>query len=249
MNAVLYKYFSLERITFFDNRMVRFTQPSAFNDPFEFLPVEKFTSDFEKVDISNDKPEFHQIDVETRLLISKRASLQIASMIQNYLVGTHDSLGVFCLSENWDNILMWSHYAGNHNGFVVGFDTNHSFFKDFEFSLKPIIYSSDRPNFSVSDFERNVIYTKSDIWEYEKEWRICKDSSKCDKTIDDKIHLFKIPEDAIQSIFIGCKVNEDEINSIKVKLKNWNKIPNIYQIHLHPKKYDIVAVQFEQNEL
>lgn len=249
MSTVLYKYFSFERITFFDNLLVRFTQPSAFNDPFEFLPVEKFTSDFEKIDISNNKPEFHRIDEKTQQLISIRASIQISSMIQNFLVGTHDRLGVFCLSENWDNILMWSHYAGNHNGFVVGFDINHSFFKDFEFPLKPIIYSSNRPDFSVSDFERNVIYTKSDIWRYEKEWRICKDSSKSYKTIDSKIHLFKIPEDAIQSIFIGCKVSEEETNLIKAKLKEWNSPPNLYQVHLHPKRYDIVAVQFEPSEL
>ena len=39
---ILYKYFPPERISFLDNRLIRFTQPSHFNDPFEFLPVEEY---------------------------------------------------------------------------------------------------------------------------------------------------------------------------------------------------------------
>lgn len=37
---------------------------------------------------------------------------------------------VLCLSKNKDSILMWSHYAQNHTGVVIGFDKNYRFMKN-----------------------------------------------------------------------------------------------------------------------
>ncbi|KNE87154.1 hypothetical protein PSTG_19467, partial [Puccinia striiformis f. sp. tritici PST-78] len=38
------------------------------------------------------------------------------------------SIGIFCLSEKPDSELMWSHYADSHQGFVIEFETECSFF-------------------------------------------------------------------------------------------------------------------------
>ena len=35
---------------------------------------------------------------------------------------------LLCLSEVRDSILMWGHYPDNHQGFAVGFDSDHPFF-------------------------------------------------------------------------------------------------------------------------
>src|SRR5207302_2679902 len=37
-------------------------------------------------------------------------------------------IGVLCLTEVPDSQLMWSHYAGSHKGFVIEFDSQHSYF-------------------------------------------------------------------------------------------------------------------------
>jgi hypothetical protein len=50
----LYKYFPRERIDFISKRMVRLTPPSAFNDPFDMLPIGKVTIPDEQ-DISADE--------------------------------------------------------------------------------------------------------------------------------------------------------------------------------------------------
>ena len=52
-------------------------------------------------------------------------------------------IGVACFSEANDNILMWSHYANNHEGFCLEFDTRYLPFKlkKTERLLK-VIYSS-----------------------------------------------------------------------------------------------------------
>jgi len=31
--------------------------------------------------------------------------------------------GIIALSSRWDSILMWSHYANNHKGYCIGFDS------------------------------------------------------------------------------------------------------------------------------
>lgn len=39
MADVLYKFFPPERLTALQNRLVRFTPPEEFNDPFDIAPV------------------------------------------------------------------------------------------------------------------------------------------------------------------------------------------------------------------
>ncbi|MCV2884796.1 DUF2971 domain-containing protein [Aestuariibacter sp. AA17] len=38
------------------------------------------------------------------------------------------NIGILSLSKTNENLLMWSHYAQNHQGFVIGFNEEHDFF-------------------------------------------------------------------------------------------------------------------------
>ena len=94
---------------------------------------------------------------------------------------------VACFCEEPTNILMWSHYANKHTGFCVEYDFKALFEKfDFDQSFCPVVYSKKRvsvvaPNKIKKNFykgyDSNIIYcmdsvfTKSNIWSYEKEWR------------------------------------------------------------------------------
>ncbi len=37
-------------------------------------------------------------------------------------------IGALSLSETFSNVLMWSHYASQHRGYVIAFDASHAFF-------------------------------------------------------------------------------------------------------------------------
>ena len=39
MNSIIYKYLLAERKTYFEDELLRFTQPRYLNDPFECLPA------------------------------------------------------------------------------------------------------------------------------------------------------------------------------------------------------------------
>ncbi|MDR3611882.1 MAG: DUF2971 domain-containing protein [Ignavibacteriaceae bacterium] len=117
-----------------------------------------------------------------------------AKSLQNQM----SEVGVFSLSEDPTNMLMWSHYSDNHKGLAIGFlQTPDSKLSDDKF-CRPIIYS-DEPNkfdfnkghiaglvyskdeegsvksmsyISIDDVQvQKALFTKTTVWAYEKEWR------------------------------------------------------------------------------
>lgn len=151
----LYKYFSYERYEFIANREIRFTQPSALNDPFEFRPhISSFGDDSEVWDVAYreaikhvekafaDNPQKYQnlsfdqfillnqekIELMTQeavIKLSPEVNRKMGEAIRNY---ADENLGILSLSAKSDNLLMWSHYSSSHQGFVVEFDLETKFF-------------------------------------------------------------------------------------------------------------------------
>jgi hypothetical protein len=124
-----------------------------------------------------------------------------------------DKIGLLSLSEVPDNILMWSHYSLNHTGFAIGFDTE-SLSEDYDFDyLEPINYQLDYPLIqgveeTTSQFHKKFFY-KSELWEYEKEWRISKNHIPK--------RLIKLYPQTINQIILGCSASSKmEAQIIKV---------------------------------
>ena len=104
----IYKYFSLERGTNFLNLpLMRISTSNSLNDPFE---SEYARSDLKAIEeIYRKKYENHW---------------------QAYLKKFQD-YGIISLTTNNNNLLMWSHYADEHKGIVIGFDINENNPSDF----------------------------------------------------------------------------------------------------------------------
>jgi Protein of unknown function (DUF2971) len=97
---------------------------------------------------------------------------------------------------------MWSHYANCHKGICIGFDT-HIIFELIAGGIEPVTYQKELPSFSLFEppmsFSHKLLSTKSDVWEYEKEFRIIK-SKYARKTI-------KLPPEAIVNLIFGCQMD------------------------------------------
>lgn len=92
---------------------------------------------------------------------------------------TSKSMGVFCLAEHIDSVLMWSHYASNHTGIAIQFDFRGQtrcdllpIWKVRYQSKRPIIRDlhSSNPELPIAD----ALAIKADFWRYEGEWRAMK---------------------------------------------------------------------------
>jgi hypothetical protein len=181
----LYKYFSGSR-NFFENRRIRFSPRAALNDPFEIRPSVKSMAMFLHSDDSFCDDGYDAI--------LKR----VKDDQENYFdddngIPMLNQLGVLCLTESKRNLLMWSHYANSHKGYVVGFDVSHDFFNNYRRTnfwreyenigkVLPVKYESYRTE-SVYCFTEWYFH-KSDDWIYEKEHRLVLPLVSCDLVIE-----------------------------------------------------------------
>jgi len=96
------------------------------------------------------------------------AFFQKAKLRHNELI---KKWGVYCLAERSDNLLMWSHYGASYSGVCLELESS-----CFEY-LSKVKYQSDRPiirwleNTTISESSIKGLFTKSDHWAYEEEWR------------------------------------------------------------------------------
>lgn len=84
---------------------------------------------------------------------------------------------IVCASLVDDSILMWSHYADNHTGVVLEFDTGEPPFSEIgNDSILTVKYSDRKPDYTHFDYGNGfkeemyrVAATKATDWAYEKE--------------------------------------------------------------------------------
>lgn len=156
-----------------------------------------------------------------------------------YLVG--------CLSSDFKNRLMWSHYADCHKGFCIEYD-----FKDVDKMkngqhLLPILYEDKRPQFpwgilikqsesSMKDAQKKVLLsllTKDKVWSYEKEWRILMQKQTNSELI--------MPP--ITCVYLGARIDNESKNAI-INIANKYNIP-VKQMQLDRVTYDLHAEDVE----
>jgi hypothetical protein len=247
------------------NNMVRFTQPSELNDPFESAFLIKGQSEREAFvapmrDIlrsmliaRGDDPDGAGMS-EFMDSVMGRVEKRTEALFSPQMLGknladlVNRSQGVFSMSRVNDNLLMWSHYASSHAGFVLGLDETHEFFHHDNVRGKPtcpqnVVYSSLRNAAQVVDFERELLYRKSIDWAYEEEVRLVKDFEIDIPKIRgyplDKVHLYCLPSECIKEVYIGAnmtKPNRDDvlelISSRKIKAK-------VYDAYISSEKYEL----------
>ncbi|WP_434120395.1 DUF2971 domain-containing protein [Pseudomonas fortuita] len=174
----LYKYQSVTQHSLLSlvQNTVWMSTPASFNDPFDCainLDSKKLAesvshavgiaSQGKVVDSSLEQPKPEDEAAYLQLRESLRAQMQ--------------SIGVLCLSETPDEILMWSHYAENHKGFCVEYRVDDACV--LKKLAQPVRYTDTYPSLSLKnlpgDAEENFIdvcvHTKAKQWSYEREWR------------------------------------------------------------------------------
>ncbi len=132
----------------------------------------------------------------------------------------NEQLGIFCLTEDPLNLLMWAHYGDNHRGVVIEFDETHPFFtrrkgpRDDLRHFRQVTYTEHRPSVFLSRSDAvQLFYCKSIDWSYEREWRLITPLTDATKTIDNPdglpICLFEVPSDAVRGLIFGCRSSTD----------------------------------------
>lgn len=166
--------------------------------------------------------------------------------LKNCMDTIKDAVKVVCLSEVYDSMLMWSHYAQNHTGYCIEyyFDEKDMFYKH----LYPVVYTKHRYIITKSDILENTewIYRttcrKSDVWSYEKEWRII--TANFNKVMPQKLeypngkYVFDLKKN-IKAFYLGAKIEKNFKDEI-VQFGEKNGI-NVYEMNLSLNTYELTA--------
>ena len=212
----LYKYRSLYKE---DGSLNKFTWKLLFNG-------EIYLSDFESLndpcegqiipryrDITKEKilkihpwlatmPYFNDIDWKSEEVVTRIQDILTPSIKEKL-----KKYGVFCVSSDCENDLLWAHYADSHKGICVGFDID-KLEKISGYKIYPVKPEQKRPEVEFSDDESHyknflikMLTTKPMCWKYEKEYRMVALSPQ-----KRNICCFG----AIKEIYLGCRIEKNK---------------------------------------
>lgn len=160
-----------------------------------------------------------------------------------------ENVKVVCLSELYDSVLMWSHYAKNHTGFCIeyNFDERDVFYEH----LYQVVYTNDRYAVHDTDLKSNnpdwiykAICQKADAWSYEKEWRIVIPNYNVVRSQvleQPKNQVALNVKNNIKAFYLGSKISDEHKNEI-IQFGKANATP-VYQMVLSSKSYELKAQQ------
>lgn len=243
----LYKYGRLNQRSkkLFSKPKIWFSCRSGLNDPFEFRPgftleggtkeqiIEYFLPMLQKA-YPHMSPQDRYAKAEDGYLKGYHKDPQALKDMQEELIQKVErEIGLYCLSEVPDSILMWSHYANNHKGYCLEFDaTENTPFG----TAEKVIYENEYPiyehfNTSSEKLDELLFFTKYKGWEYEKERRLI--------DIKNGSGWRTYPSELLKGVIFGVRMPDDD----KAKIRGWvsrrGHAVQFYQAEQHDGKYSI----------
>lgn len=257
---IVYKYVVPERIDVIENGCIRFTQAAALNDPFEMHPCfTLFNESLEgllRMRLRQEEGHFNAHSmVIGEIIIPKKVREHILEF-QRIQGRSYPMLSV---TKKRNNLLMWSHYANAHRGFVIGFDIDNPFFRHQEprrmTLLMGVTYSPERfilPRFEEAmtrEVYEQTLLRKSVYWTYEEEFRMFADPNDADivKKGNDglDIYLFKFPPECLKEIIFGHQMQASLKQRTSDIVSGRYLNVELFEAHLSETNFDLDIVPYD----
>lgn len=216
--------------TFTDfNELSRATVRTIHPQLFEKVPADKLTIEFKERIIASDNPWREVMSSLLEVNPQKEMVIEAIEGAMNHLnegmaranLGkAKDSFKLCSFSENVNSMLMWSHYANYHKGFCIEYPIKELSFGDYVSRfMYPVIYSdkifdnTDQVILGPGHEKFNVLrmnlagLTKSDVWSYEKEWRLLFSSG-----ILKEPQTWKMPKP--RKVYLGANISAGDQDSV-----------------------------------
>jgi len=154
---------------------------------------------------------------------------------------------IFCLSERNNDILMWSHYSNSNQGFCLGYDSNKlkSFFEQ-KFNenseLLKVHYFDEYPEIKPyigksNDYIIKRLASKSNIWSYEKEWRLI--------IYNPKKPVIQISNEIVEEIILGSCVSENTEKKILTIQRKEYPHAKVFKVEPDDSEFKLNVIPYE----
>lgn len=143
---------------------------------------------------------------------------------------------VSCFTQNYDNELMWAHYANSHEGICIEYDSHKFLSYINSLSIKPVVLKVH-----YKESLKPVLMDGKDIRGALMEWLLNKSISYAYEKEIRFLFLNKkgvgnpvpIPKNVIKSIYLGNKIREIDRNDIVSYIKSEKLDINVYKMGLN----------------
>jgi hypothetical protein len=148
-------------------------------------------------------------------------------------------IGICCFAGTNESILMWSHYADNHNGFCLEFRTNKS-----SKGINPLNVAY-KNSFVQANYHKHrddaithLLYSKSVFWKYEGELRsiitnVKSESNRC----------VAYDRDELTAVYLGSRCRPEIIEKIKYIVKHYHGGVKLLKANLSQNSF---AIKWEE---
>jgi hypothetical protein len=233
--------------------MIRFSQVSALNDPFESRAVvvttemvgdliaelnqglDELVASYGSESLTEDDLALvHQTRTHTEQCTRARGAPE--KLGRDVMRLMNSKLGVLSLSRTPKSLLLWSHYTEGHTGFVIGFDESDPFFSmrdgDGNYTkAHDVLYQKDRipvPEGAAGlEAYQMLLCQKSEVWKYEEEVRIFRVLSPETKVGKDAqgypVHLYPLSKPSIREVIFGANSSP----SLRARVLQYLKLQGI----------------------
>ncbi|WP_421341944.1 DUF2971 domain-containing protein [Aeromonas veronii] len=208
---------------------LKFTSPANFNDPFDCRSTfnnELALQFYYKKYLDRFLDDHRHLSPAKRLLEIKKFKESIKNKIKNGVLSEHllSGIGVCCFTTDPESVLMWSHYADHHRGFVIEFDVIDVLSKpteeiankvdnpEFNLFMFEVAYSDNMPiRTFINESPRDIIYqnflTKASGWKYENEYR-CISHHK-------GAGIHKFDTSLVTAVYAGVRMSDEDFSSLQ----------------------------------
>ncbi len=188
-------------------------KPEMLNDPFEFqIKVDAFSSRTEVLEHFRQCKEAGLIDTDLVALekyldngglekVKQKSDENNKKAHQNI----RNKLRAASFCRRYNSILMWSHYAQEHKGFCIKYDTNALGFQAHFHKVRykksnrfPVVKPNDYFDKGKDWYFYQMLATKHVGWRYEKEWRL----------ISQKMEI-EFNRNAVKQVLLGVNADKD----------------------------------------
>lgn len=208
---IIFKYFRWNEYAkrLFSNGELFFSSPQATNDPYEYQAEVVFHGP-EVVKKIKSLPDEIREPLVAKCKLSQDPTQPIFDEHKEEIF----KYGLCSFSHSYNSQLMWAHYAEQHKGICVGFETDllkapNIEFRDINYRLVPPLVK-----ILGSEEERiQQVSSKYIEWSYEKEIRAIKKFDTALPTNDEK-RKWIINKQAIQYVLLGFRITPDLLREI-----------------------------------
>ncbi len=191
------------------------SNPATFNDPLDCLVLHWYNNTMKNTNGKRGKYVYG-------LIKDAYSFTKIRCFVRNTQLTDDEKLSPVSKVEKQYNPLMWAHYADGHTGFCVKYNLPTSWTSDMDntdlgkqtVSLWGEVCYVGNVNINYGCGIEGSFFTKSDVWNYEKEFRLL----HYDPTWKGDYKPIKLPPSCVKEVYFGLKCSEENKQAIRKAL-------------------------------